>query len=302
MGRLLALVILLLLPAAAWGQTCGGPFDTRNIPTGAMVGGQLSNCKFSTITPGAGLSLTGAFPNFTLNTNAVPSGAISLLNCTGCDLTGNTNSTAALNAYLTANEGATVQCPANARLLFTTGNVTIPATTGLVGDGSPLGMVGRGSALSSCTFIHDRTHTLIVNQGAKLQWVSVVANDLVTNPTATQVNTAVAAWGLDNSIGVYANQNGFSVQQVFIEGFHFGLVATEISASSAICTWTTGTVSTMLPTISSITSSRFRSTAYPVLTARRSIAPGTGDRGLPRVGNRVSSITSTAGCTRRVSS
>jgi len=80
MRNLILILLLSLLPPAAFAQTCGGPVDSSSLPAGSVMIGGTSNCKTSIVSVGSGLSLSGTFPNFTLSSTGSPpvgpSGAI----------------------------------------------------------------------------------------------------------------------------------------------------------------------------------------------------------------------------------
>jgi hypothetical protein len=149
---------------------------------------------------------------------------VSLRGCTSCDLTGATDSTAALNAFLTANAGATIVVPPNANVLIDSGNITIPNATRLLGSGAPSGMMQMNNGfVSSSTITLNPSYTIVLSNGAGIQYLNIIRKGLIASPTDAQVNSDVAAWGADSSLGflIPATTAGAIVDHDFIMGFHW---------------------------------------------------------------------------------
>jgi hypothetical protein len=200
----------------AW-QPGLAPSEDRLLSIGnlsALIQSSLAG-QFLPITGG---TLTGSLTAPNVN-------GVALLAPPNCVCNGTTDDSAALNTFFTANAGRTISCPAGTQVLFDTANVTIQTGTRLIGQGSAHSPQ-IGSA-AGCTFYHDPAHTLIKANGAWIENIAIERAGMVANPTTAQVVSLRATMASESSVGVIGNQvagGGYYMRDLFIEGFHFGLM------------------------------------------------------------------------------
>ena len=144
----------------------------------------------------------------------------------GAACNGQTDDTSTINAYLaTFTNGGLVYIPAGKQCLINSGNLTIPANVRLVGAAGPVTNAYAPAGVSE--ILLNPSYTIKLGQGAQLQDLLIQRSTLVANPTAAQVISAVATWGVERSIAVTfpANLGGQALKDLFIIGFNTAVQA-----------------------------------------------------------------------------
>ncbi len=107
---------------------------------------------------------------------------------------GVTDDTAALNAFLASlPAGARVRVPAGKFYAVNSGNINIPTGVALEG-GVPFANGAHSGLFQGCGFLLSPNCSIVLNYAAGLHNVKVLRMGLLSNPTAAQVNQAIANW------------------------------------------------------------------------------------------------------------
>lgn len=146
----------------------------------------------------------------------------------GAACNGITDDTRRINRFLMGlPAGSTVVIPPERFCLIGSGDLSVPASIAIVGSGNPFpaGTEAPGKPTGS-GFILNPSYTISLGGAATLKNLGVWREGLKASPTAAEVIRAVAAWGADDSVGIYVppNLGGEIIDHVFVEGFNQGIL------------------------------------------------------------------------------